>query len=138
MPKLETVADLLRDFHTLYNGVKPADLPAETLEAVAAQIVAALDADRSPRRPYIPRKLTPPEKAPIVWDQPHARQAPVYEHSIICPICGQQVTISTHSPNAPAVCEREPCREAYTRQKNAERQKRYRENHRASKHGGGA
>lgn len=127
MSKLEAVADLLRDFHTTYNGVKPADLPAGALDTVAGRILAALDADRSPRRPYTPRKLTPANKAPITWDQPHARQAPIYAHSITCPICAQQLTISTHSATAPAVCERESCREAYTRQKNAERQKRWRD-----------
>lgn len=127
MSKVEIIAELLRDWHERYNGVTPADLPGEALEEMAGRIVDALDAQRSPRRRYVPKTYT--EKTPIVWDQPHARQAPIYEHRISCAVCGQPATLSTRSPNAPATCEREACQETYHKRKNAERQKRWRESH---------
>lgn len=136
MSKVEIIAALLRDWHERYNGVTPADLPEEALEEMAGRIVDALDAQRSPRRPYVSTvaiNYTPDRTTryagnePIIWDQPHARQAPVYEHRITCAVCGQPATLSTRSATSPATCERDACRETYHKRKNAERQKRWRE-----------
>lgn len=79
------------------------------------------------------RRVTGVDRAPIAWQQPDARIAPLYSHDVHCPYCGRAVTVESHSPKSPKVCERESCRIAHERNLATERQRRLRERQRANR-----
>lgn len=73
------------------------------------------------------------KKKPIVWEQPGARQAPVYEFEVDCPYCGRHVSMERFSPHEPRHCGQEGCYQEHERELGKERQRRWRERHKGSK-----
>lgn len=71
-------------------------------------------------------KLPDAPKAPIAWEQPAARQAPVYTFEVDCPYCQRSETLSRHSPRPPAHCGRDECQQQHQRKLARERKRRQR------------
>lgn len=99
--------------------------------------IAHLDALESPQKPVADgrytSKLPNAPKAPIDWQQPAARQAPVYTFELDCSYCGRSETLGRHSPIPPAHCGRPDCEKEHTKKLNAERQRRYRARQKAKR-----
>jgi hypothetical protein len=49
------------------------------------------------------------EKKPIQWEQPDAREAPVYRFEVDCPYCGRHVSMERFSPREPQHCGQPEC-----------------------------
>ncbi len=75
-------------------------------------------------------KLPEQPKKAIEWEQPIARQHPVYTFDLICPYCGDEVTLERHSPHAPKHCDKDECGIEHRRTLARERKRRQRERER--------
>jgi hypothetical protein len=68
-------------------------------------------------------------KQPIDWQQPQARQHPVYVFEVDCPYCGKSVTLERYSPREPQHCGEDTCEQEHQRLLARERKRRQRQRH---------
>lgn len=119
----------------MLEGIANADLRVLRFDHQAAaqailDEVASLR-DHPPQRGRVAKgtyssRLPDQPKKPIAWQQPDARQHPVYTFEITCPYCGAEVTLGRHSPREPRHCGAETCQVEHERLLARERKRRQR------------
>ncbi|MEL6309474.1 MAG: hypothetical protein AAFQ52_15130 [Chloroflexota bacterium] len=121
---------LQRENHQYYQDDAVAILAKQT-----AQYIADLEAERPPNMAKGTYKSQLPEqpKKAIEWEQPQARQHPVYTFEFDCQYCGGHFILERHSPRQPQHCGGESCAAEHRRKLARERKRRQRERERLSR-----
>lgn len=140
-PIAETRHDAISErdaLHTLLDRVEQGQpVDAALIAAARAHLDALERGVKHEATTYASQYPTLP-KAPIRWQQPTNRKAPVYAHEFNCAVCGRSVSTQTHSPHAPATCGRDECDKEHRRAQARERKRRQRARRKVSQSDKGA